>query len=77
MMMTKKRDCWFLPISTRGELDEAEQRNIEDAIRWTIQRRKRFSVSEVLSEQFVKQLHQALRLADRGDYNSLVSFARS
>jgi hypothetical protein len=29
-------------ITTREELDEAEQRNIEEAIRWTIERRKNF-----------------------------------
>lgn len=56
-----EKEGLLLPsISTREELDEAEQRNIEDAIRWTIQRRKRFSVGEVLSEQFVKELHQRM-----------------
>lgn len=44
-------------ISTRGELDELEQRNIEEAIRWTINRRKRFTLDEILSEEFVKELH--------------------
>lgn len=47
-------------ISTRAELDEAEQRNIEDAIRWTIARRKRFAATEVLTEEFVKELHQRM-----------------
>ncbi|MRG46941.1 mobile mystery protein B [Chitinophaga sp. SYP-B3965] len=44
-------------ITTRGELDEVEQRNIENAIRWTIERRKKFNVNEILSEQFVRLLH--------------------
>ena len=26
-------------VTTRGELDEVEQRNIEEAVRWTIERR--------------------------------------
>lgn len=47
-------------ISTRGELDELEQRNIEEAIRWTINRRKRFTLDEILSEEFVKELHSKM-----------------
>lgn len=44
-------------VSTRAELDEVEQRNIEDAILWTVERRRRFTVDEVLSEQFINALH--------------------
>jgi Fic-DOC domain mobile mystery protein B len=44
-------------ITTRGELDEVEQRNIEEAIRWTIMRRRRFTSAEILTEKFVKELH--------------------
>lgn len=44
-------------VSTRAELDEVEQRNIEEAVRWTIQRRRKFSVHEVLTEDFVKHIH--------------------
>jgi Fic-DOC domain mobile mystery protein B len=47
-------------ITTRGELDEVEQRNIEEAVRWTIERRKKFTVDEVLSEKFVRELHQRM-----------------
>ncbi len=42
-------------ISTRGELDEFEQLNIEKAIEWTISRK--FKTEYILSEQFVKLLH--------------------
>ncbi|MCK5852672.1 mobile mystery protein B, partial [bacterium] len=42
-------------ISTRGELDEFEQLNIEKAIEWTISRK--FKTDYILSEQFVKLLH--------------------
>jgi len=44
-------------ITTRGELDEHEQRNIEDAIRWTIERRRAYKPEEILSEGFIKKLH--------------------
>lgn len=44
-------------ITNRSELDELEQRNIEEAVRWTIERRKRFTAAEVLTEQFLKELH--------------------
>lgn len=47
-------------VTTKGELDEVEQRNIEDAILWTIQRRKRFTTAEILTEQFVKELHRRM-----------------
>lgn len=44
-------------VNTRGELDEVEQRNIEDALRWTIGRRRKFTQKEILTEAFVKELH--------------------
>lgn len=44
-------------VTTRGDLDEVEQRNIEEAVRWTIQRRKKFTAAEVLTEDFVQDLH--------------------
>lgn len=45
-------------ISTRFELDEFEQQNIERAIDWSM--RKRFSIDEILSEAFVKKLHKKM-----------------
>lgn len=47
-------------ITTRGELDELEQRNIEEAVRWTIERRKRFTAAEILSEAFICDLHKRM-----------------
>lgn len=47
-------------IATRVDLDEFEQRNIEDAIRWTVERRKRFTVQEIMTEQFVNELHKRM-----------------
>lgn len=44
-------------VTTKAELDEVEQRNVEEAILYLVNRRKRFSVEEVLSEKFIKELH--------------------
>lgn len=42
-------------ITTRGELDEFEQLNIEKAIEWTLG--KKFKAEQIISEGFVKDLH--------------------
>ena len=42
-------------IATRGELDEFEQQNIEDAIQWSLTRK--FKTEQILSESFIQQLH--------------------
>lgn len=42
-------------ISTRQELDEFEQQNIESALEWLM--RQNISVEELLSEKFIKDLH--------------------
>lgn len=56
-----EKDGLLIPtVSTRGELDEVEQRNIEKAIRWTLERRKRFTVEEILTEQFMMELHKRM-----------------
>jgi Fic-DOC domain mobile mystery protein B len=47
-------------IATRGELNEVEQRNIEEAIRWTIDRRRKFTAEEILSHEFVRELHRRM-----------------
>ncbi len=45
-------------ISTRGELDEFEQHNIEKAIEWTF--KNSFQIETILTEQFVKELHKRM-----------------
>lgn len=45
-------------ITTRGELDEFEQLNIEKAIQWSIG--KSFSAEQVFSEAFVKDVHHRM-----------------
>ena len=47
-------------VTTRGELDEVEQRNIEEAVRWTIERRRKFTAAEILTEDFMKSLHKRM-----------------
>jgi len=45
-------------ISTKGELDEFEQKYIEQAIQWTIG--KKIKIDLLLSEQFIKSLHKRM-----------------
>ncbi len=45
-------------ITTRGELDEFEQQNIEDAVLWILNRN--FSPAQVFSADFVRNLHQRM-----------------
>jgi len=45
-------------ISTRKDLDEFEQMNIEKAIQWTLS--ARIKKDELLTERFVKRLHQKM-----------------
>ena len=41
-------------ISTRGELDEFEQKNIEQAIQWTLQ--KNFKQEDIFTEMFLRDV---------------------
>jgi Fic-DOC domain mobile mystery protein B len=45
-------------ISTRAELDEFEQQNIEQAMQWTLKRR--FKSEELLTETFVRTIHRRM-----------------
>lgn len=45
-------------ISTRGELDEFEQLNVEKAIHWTLT--KKWKSEYILSESFIKELHKRM-----------------
>ncbi|WP_026751245.1 mobile mystery protein B [Sediminibacterium sp. C3] len=45
-------------ISTREELDEFEQQNIEDAIQWSLTRK--FKLEQILSESFIQDLHRKM-----------------
>lgn len=48
----------ILSISTKGELDEFEQKNIEEAVLWTVG--TKIKVEKLLSESFVKSLHRRM-----------------
>ena len=54
----EKEGLLIRTITTRGELDEFEQKNIEDAIQWSITRS--FKQQEILTEAFVKLLHRKM-----------------
>lgn len=45
-------------ISTKGELDEFEQKNIEEAVLWTIG--TKIKVDKLFSESFIKSLHKRM-----------------
>ena len=45
-------------IATRGELDEFEQQNIEDAIQWSLTRK--FKSEQILTETFILALHKRM-----------------
>ncbi len=45
-------------ISTKGELDEFEQQNIEDAMQWVFG--KKFKAKDVFTERFICNLHKRM-----------------
>jgi len=54
----EKEGLLIKSITTRGELDEFEQQNIEKAIEWTII--KKFTKEYILSEELIKELHRRM-----------------
>ena len=52
----EKEGLLIKSITTRAELDEFEQQNIEKAMLWL--KSKKFTATEILSEKFVQQLHR-------------------
>jgi Fic-DOC domain mobile mystery protein B len=54
----EKEGLLIKSITTRGELDEFEQFNIEKAIEWTLG--KKWKPEYILSEDFVKELHKRM-----------------
>jgi Fic-DOC domain mobile mystery protein B len=45
-------------IATKGELDEFEQKNIEEAVLWTVG--TKIKVDKLFSESFIKSLHKRM-----------------
>ena len=54
----EKEGLLIKSITTRGELDEFEQQNIEKAMLWL--KSKKFNAEEILSEKFVRELHRRM-----------------
>ena len=54
----EKRGLRIKSISTRGELDEFEQLNIEKAIEWIMN--NRFVKEQILTESFIKLVHKKM-----------------
>lgn len=54
----EKEGLKILTITTKGELDEFEQKNIEQAVQWTIGRS--LKTEKLLTESFVKSLHKKM-----------------
>ena len=54
-----EKDGLLIPtITTRSELDEFEQKNIEEAIQWSLGRN--FKMEAIFTEDFVKKLHSRM-----------------
>ncbi len=54
----EKEELLIPSITTRGELDEFEQLNIDDVNHWLLG--KKFITEKVLTEKFVKDLHKRM-----------------
>jgi Fic-DOC domain mobile mystery protein B len=54
----EKEGMLIKTITTRRELDEFEQQNIEKAIEWTLG--KKFKAGDVFNESFVRDLHKRM-----------------
>jgi Fic-DOC domain mobile mystery protein B len=54
----EKEGLLIQTIATRGELDEFEQQNIEQAVQWTLGRS--FKPDSILTEAFIKTLHKRM-----------------
>lgn len=52
----EKEGLLLKTISTRGELDEFEQANIQDAIEWSM--KSKISREQLLSEDFILLIHK-------------------
>src|SRR5437762_852020 len=54
----EKEGLLIKSISTRRELDEFEQQNIEKAVLWSLKRK--FKPTDILTEFFIKDLHRKM-----------------
>lgn len=54
----EKEGLLISTIATRAELDEFEQQNIEEAIKWTLGRK--FKLNNLFTENFIKDVHKRM-----------------
>ena len=54
----EKDDLLIETISTKGELDEFEQQNIEEAMQWVSGRK--FKVADIFTRKFICNLHKRM-----------------
>lgn len=54
----EKEGLLIKSITTRGDLNEWEQRNIDDAIEWSL--RGKFQKNRILSEKFIRDVHKKM-----------------
>jgi len=54
----EKEGLLIKSVTTRGELDELEQLNMEKAIEWTLN--NKFTRAKILSEDFIKAVHKKM-----------------
>ena len=54
----EKEGLLIKTITTRGELDELEQLNIEKAVEWTLN--NKFVKEKILSKEFIKSVHKKM-----------------
>ena len=55
----EEKDGLLIPtIATRGELDEFEQQNIEEAVQWTLSRS--FKMELIFTEEFIRMVHKRM-----------------
>lgn len=54
----EKEGLLIKSVTTRGELDELEQLNIEKAIEWTLY--NKFNRDKILTEDFIKSVHKRM-----------------
>ena len=54
----EKADLKIPTIATRGDLDEYEQHNIEQALQWIVG--NTFTAEQIFTESFIKELHKRM-----------------
>ncbi|MBT6217650.1 MAG: mobile mystery protein B [Candidatus Marinimicrobia bacterium] len=54
----EKEGILIKTISSRGDLDEFEQYNIENAVQWTLS--SKFNLDKILEEKFIMEVHKRM-----------------